>query len=146
MQPKFWNSPAFSMTSAIALLGFNFWWLGPWLAQNQGEVAGNAAYIAIRVLVFVGLPLLISTRPETPRFRAISALGAVAFTDQVLFKVLFFWLDKRANPEAWVDLDFRGFAMGTFTSFILFCPILLGLGALGAATGRKLIAKARPSA
>lgn len=146
MQSKFWNSTLFAMVSALALLGVNFWWLGPWLAQNQGEVAGNVAYIAIRVLVFVGLPLVISTRPETPRFRAISALGAVAFTDQVLFKVLFFWLDRQANPDAWTNLDFRGFAMGTFTSFILFCPILLGLGALGAATGRKLIVRTRPSA
>jgi hypothetical protein len=133
-----WNSPAFAMSAATLLLGVNFWGLGPWIGAHYGEVAGNITYIALRLLVFIGLPAAVISRSETPRFRAVTALAAVAFTDQVLFKILFFHLDHQSHPEAWGSVDLRTFAMVTLNSFILFCPIILVFGGLGALLGQKI--------
>ena len=142
----FWNSPAFAMALATLLLGINFWALGPWIGAQYGEVAGNITYIALRLLVFIGLPAAVISRPDTPRFRAVTALAAVAFTDQVLFKILFFHLDHQTHPEAWGSVDLRTFAMVTLNSFILFCPIILVFGGLGALLGQKIGRKAQGAA
>ena len=113
MHPKFWNSPGFLMAFATTLLGLNFWVILPGFTALHGDYAGNALYIGSRVFIFLVLSIGISLRDGTPRFRSLSALAPVAFTDQVLFKALYFWLDRRANPEAWTGLDFNGHLMAT---------------------------------
>jgi hypothetical protein len=141
MQPNVWNSPAFLMAAATLFLGLNFWFFLPQFTATYGDTAGNALYIGSRILTFVLLALVISLRAGTPRFRALSALAAVAFTDQVLFKVLYFWLDRQAHPETWTGYDFNGHLMATLMSFILFCPVVLLLGAGGAMAGAALAKK-----
>jgi hypothetical protein len=141
MQPKLWNSPAFLMTVATLFLGVNFWVILPSFTANQGDTAGNALYIGSRVLTFLLLALGISLRAGTPRMRSMTALAAVAFVDQVLFKVLYFWIDHRANPQNWVGYDLNGHFMATLVSYILFCPVILLLGSGASLLGNWIVRK-----
>jgi hypothetical protein len=126
---------------SVILLALNLWVVGPWLLENGGPGFANLLYVALRVGVIVGVPLLLARfKGYTPR-KAMACSLFVAAIDQIAFKMVLYSQDAQLNPQAWPGDALQNAFIATVASFVIFSPILMVMGFAGHFAGKQLSAK-----
>lgn len=115
---------------AVLLLAFNLFVMTPMLIQSWSQGGASFLYLAVRVLVFIGLAFGLTRFGMRTRYQTISTVMLIALIDQVVFKALTLMSDL---PEG---ITFGTMIIGIGTGFMFFSPVVFILGFLGVELGK----------
>ena len=119
-------------------LAANLFLIGPVVSARISEVAGNAAFIIIRVVTLLGFAALLAALHGKTRLQIIGLTLLLELVDQGIFKTILLLYSWRMQPTQWEGLSLDGMIFGNFMSYLVFLPAILILSFVGAEIGHAL--------
>ena len=117
--------------AGLAILGFNLFFLTPFLTRSAGPGSAQIVYIVVRVLVFVGLGWCLTRYALRNRFQVLSTALLLGAIDQCVFKWFVVKHEIAQDPAGWAGVTDATVAYNVATGFLFFAPFILLLGFLG---------------
>jgi hypothetical protein len=115
---------------------------GPWLADSQTQVLGNAIYISIHVLSILSFSALSPALFNFGYAQTIRWNTGLEFLLQVILKGLIILLQSFLDPKTWGELSFGPFTLNLIASYVFSIPFIILLSFLGFEFG-NLFSKSR---
>lgn len=127
------------LAAGLALLvqALNLTLVGPALARLEGEGAGNAGYVVLRVLVILGFAYGMTGFLGRDRFRAIAWVSLVELLTQVPIKGLYIHQLAQRDPGTWGHPELGSLTVGLGMGYAVFFPLVFGLAYVGAELGLR---------